>query len=667
MSPQRATTNGLRARGLWPTGTSAARAWTVADSADLYRIDAWSNRYFGINRRGRLTVRPRQQEAREGDILELVELLRDRGCSAPMLLRFSDVLDHRLEEIVTAFRRAIADHRYEGGYRAVYPIKVNQQRQVVEEVWSFGQHLKLGLEVGSKPELIAALAVTSGDDERLLICNGFKDDEYLETAVLAAKLGRPVVPVIESLVELRLLIKQIARHGVQPTVGIRLELTAPGSGRRRGPAGARSKFGLTVPEILEAVETLRDHRLLHRLALLHGHVGSQIHDIRTIVDGLDELTRVYTELVGLGADLEYLDIGGGLGIDYDGSHRRSEASMNYSLDEYATTVVYRVARVCDQAGVAHPTIITECGRAMVAYHSVLVFNVLGASQIQEPPAPSADIDHQVSQDDPQPLFDLVEAHRMATSGELLTEAYATAQRALDELRQLFTLGLLPLDRRAVGERLYWSTVAAVREALDQLEPKPEELTHLEAELRSIYLCNFSLFQSLPDSWALGQLFPVVPIHRLDERPRHRAVLADITCDSDGMIDRFPGDGGTKDALELHGLREGEEYYLAVCLMGAYQETLGDLHNLFGDTHAVHARVGPDGSWSIDGIVEGDSIRDVLSYVQFDPTSLVESIRQDCERSVRAGQITVDESRTFVDFYRAALDGFTYLEPEGADR
>jgi len=649
-----------------PTGTSIARAWTVADSADLYRIDGWSNGYFGINSRGHFTVRPWQREGREGDLLELVELLRDRGYSAPLLLRFSDVLDHRLEEIAAAFRRAITDHGYEGEYRAVYPIKVNQQRQVVEEVWSFGRHLSFGLEVGSKPELIAALALTSGDIERPLICNGFKDDEYLETVVLAAKLGRPIIPVIESLVELRLLIKQIARHGVRPTIGIRLELATPGGGRWGGPAGARSKFGLTVPEILEAMDLLRDRRLLDRLALLHGHMGSQIHDIKTIKDGLDELTRVYTELVGLGAGLEYLDIGGGLGIDYEGSQSRSEASMNYTLDEYAGDIVYRVANICDQAGVAHPTIITECGRAMVAYHSVLVFNVLGVNQGVSQPATPADVDRQVSQDDPQPLLDLAEAHRMATNGKSLTEAYHDAEHALDELLHLFSLGHLGLDQRAAGERLYWATIEAVRQALDEHEQTPEELSHLESDLRSIYFCNFSLFQSLPDSWALGQLFPVVPIHRLDERPCHRAVLTDITCDADGTIDLFPGHHGTKNSLELHELRDGEEYYLAVCLVGAYQETLGDLHNLFGDTHAVHARVDPDGRWSIDGIVEGDSVLEVLSYVQFDPADLVESIRQDCERAVRTGRLTVEESRAFVAFYRTALDGYTYLEPEGAD-
>jgi arginine decarboxylase len=641
----------------------SAAEWSLADAAEVYGIEAWGKGYFGINERGHLTVRPRQRPDQEVDLLELVAGLEARGISSPVLLRFTDLLAHRLQEIHDAFARAIAENEYRGRYIAVYPVKVNQQRQVVEQIYRFGEPFGFGLEVGSKPELLAALGMTRNAGERPIICNGFKDDEYIESVILARKLGRNVIPVVESFHELELIVKHAQRYGVEPRLGVRVKLAAMGAGRWSDSAGPRSKFGLTVTELLDALDYLQRRDLAHALELLHCHMGSQIHDIKNIKDGIAELAHIYAELSRLGAGLRILDVGGGLGVDYDGSQSNFESSMNYTLEEYAGDVVYRIGNACDNFEVEHPTIITECGRAMVAYHSVLVFNVLGSTGMAERYSVPDDLEEQLDDEVPQPLFDLLDAYR-SVAPQRLVESYHDAVHARDEAMRLFTLGYLSLPLRALAERLFWATSTRIRDLAEATgEEWPEELEGLEEDLRDTYFCNFSVFQSIPDSWALRQIFPVVPIHRLDERPERRAVLGDITCDSDGRVDVFQDPREDKRVLEVHPLREGEEYYLGIFLLGAYQETLGDLHNLFGDTHVVHVTVDAEGHWHIDEVIEGDTVREVLGYFQYDPDGLFDQMRRDCEQAVKAGRMTVDESRSLLRFYRSGLQGYTYLEAE----
>jgi arginine decarboxylase len=667
---------------------TATAAWSLDDARQLYRVEDWGKGYFGLNERGHVTVRPHQQPAPEVDLLELVTGLQARGLTTPLLLRFPDLLQHRMREIYDAFQEAIAENGYRGRYIAVYPIKVNQQRHVVDEVYRFGADLGFGIEVGSKPELLAALALTGGgpkgdrpasvdpterpgavpadrgpNGERPILCNGFKDDEYIESAVLARKLGRNIIPVIESMPELRLIVKHGERYGIAPRFGVRVKLAASGAGRWSESAGYRSKFGLTIPEVLDAMKYLGEHGMTQGLELLHCHMGSQIHDIKNIKDGVTELAHVYVELKRMGAGLEYLDVGGGLAIDYDGSQSNFESSMNYTLAEYASDVIYRVMNVCDNADVAHPTIITECGRAMVAFHSLLVFDVLGSASVEQRFAVPENLEEQLGEDVPQPIFDLLDAYRTASEEESLVQAYHDARHARDEAMHLFTLGYLSLPLRGLAERLFWATCTQLRALAEKLEEMPEELEDLEQDLRDTYFCNFSLFQSVPDSWALRQIFPVMPIHRLDEEPTRRGVLADITCDSDGKLDLFQDPRVIKKTLELHPVKEGDEYYLAVFLVGAYQETLGDLHNLFGDTHVVHVKVDADGHWSIAELVEGDTVREVLSYFQYNPEDLFDRMFQDCEAAVREGRLTVNESRSLLSFYRSGLNGYTYLEGE----
>ena len=634
--------------------------WTLESADELYRISAWGHGYFGINEAGHVTVHPRQGEGPAVDLMDVVTGVEARGLGTPMILRFSDILEHRLGEIHRAFDKAIAENDYRGRYIAVFPIKVNQQRHVVEEIYRFGEPYGFGLEVGSKPELLAALGIVR--DDRPILCNGFKDDEYIKSAILARKMGRDVLPIVESAQELELIAKHAEAIDVEPRFGIRVKLASSGAGRWSQSAGTRSKFGLTVSEILDAMDLLEAKGMKHCLKLLHCHMGSQIHDIKKIKDGINELAFVYTELVRMGAGLEMLDVGGGLGVDYDGSRTNFESSMNYTLEEYASDVVYRIMNACDNEGVAHPTIVTECGRAMVAYHSVLIFSAMGSGGVRHAKPIPEDLEKRLDDDVPQPVFDLLDAYRSAKNGRLV-EVYHDAMHAQEEAMSLFNLGYLSLPLRGLVERLFWGTCARIREQLEGLESVPEELEELEGDLRETYFCNFSLFQSIPDSWALRQVFPITPIHRLDERPGHRGVLADITCDSDGKVDLFPHEREMKDVLELHDVRPGEEYYLGAFLVGAYQETLGDLHNLFGDTHVVHLDVDDDGSWQITDVIEGDSVAEVLEYVQYDPEDLLEAVRMDCETAVRKGRMTVTESRSLLRFYRSGLQGYTYLEGE----
>jgi arginine decarboxylase len=634
--------------------------WSVTDSVELYHVNAWGQGYFGINDAGHVTVRPEQVPGREIDLFEVVQGLKARELTTPVVVRFSGILAHRLRRLNEAFARAIAENDYRNRYAAVFPIKVNQQRLVVEEVYRYGAEFGFGLEAGSKPELLAVMAMTENSPDRLIVCNGFKDDSYIETAMLATKLGRTIVPVVENFSELDLILKHADRLGVKPKIGIRVKLASEGSGRWRDSAGEKSKFGLFITEILEAVEVLKQRGMLDCLKLVHCHPGSQLQDIRRVKEAINELAHVYAELKLLGAGLEYIDVGGGLGVDYDGSGTNYASSMNYDMQEYASDVVYRVASVCNARGIEHPVIVSESGRAIAAHHSVLIFNTLGTSALDQFHVTGREDQQYADRSLPQPVQDLIGAYR-EVSDRTLVECWHDALTAREQCLQMFKLGLLSLEFRGLAERLYWATCAKIRDHARRLEETPEELEDLENILSDIYFCNMSVFQSLPDSWAIDQLFPIMPIHRLEECPQRRAVLADITCDSDGKIDRFVSHREVKRTLELHDYRAGEEYYLAAFLVGAYQETLGDLHNLFGDTHVVHIRLADDGTWCIDEVVMGDTANRVLEYMEYDVAELYPALARDCERAIRDGRMTVAESQALKRFYEGELNGYAYLE------
>jgi arginine decarboxylase len=641
---------------------AGSQPWSVEDSLELYNVPAWGLGYFSINSAGRVVVRPDTTPANEIDLLEVVQGLQERDLSAPVVIRFSDILAHRLRHLHTAFAQAIAENDYRNRYTAVYPIKVNQQRLVVEEVFRYGKEFGFGLEAGSKPELLAVMAMTGGADDRPIICNGFKDSSYMEAVILATKLGRTIIPVIENFSELELVLRHADTYKVRPRLGVRVKLATEGSGRWRDSAGEKSKFGLFTTEILELVATLKARDMLDCLKLVHCHPGSQLQDIRRVKEAINELAHVYGELKTMGAGLEYIDIGGGLGIDYDGSGTNYPSSMNYTLNEYAGDVVYRIGSVCNARSIPHPMIISESGRAIAAHHSVLIFNVLGSSALDRFRIDSRDVtEFGGIKALPAPVRDLLDAYRNIDERRLV-ECYHDATTARDQALQMFNLGLLSLDIRGFTERLYWASCARIRDVCRRLERVPEELDDLENVLSDTYFCNFSLFQSLPDSWAIDQLFPVMPIHRLADFPVRKAVLADITCDSDGKIDRFVGPRDVKRTLELHELIPGQDYYLGAFLVGAYQETLGDLHNLFGDTHVVHIKLHPEGGWSIEEIVKGDTANRVLEYMEYDVAELAPALTRDCERAVREGKLSVAESQGLKRFYENELNGYAYLEP-----
>jgi len=626
--------------------------WTPQIASDLYDVASWGKGYFSVGETGHVRVHPEKDPARAIDLKELVDTLVLRGIDLPILIRFADILKHRLGEIHTAFETAIAEHRYQGAYCCVYPIKVNQQRQVVEEVLEFGKPFKFGLEAGSKPELMAVMALA--DNETPIICNGFKDDEYIEMAMLAQKMGRQIIPVVEKYTELHLILKYSQRVGVRPRIGLRVKLASRGSGRWKSSGGYRSKFGLSATEAVRALQELKELGMADCLNLLHFHLGSQITNIRQIKAAVNEAVRVYVDLARAGAGLNYLDVGGGLGIDYDGSQTDFESSVNYTLQEYANDVIYHVQNVCDEVNVPHPIIVTESGRAIVAYHSVLVFNVLGVAGMGE-----AEVPAELPNDAEQPLIDLQETYRSLSAKNLL-ESYHDAQQALDQALNLFSLGYLSLEQRCTAENLYWAISRRIQKQARELDYFPEELEGIEAMLSDTYFCNFSLFQSMPDSWAIKQLFPVMPIHRLDEEPTRHAVLGDITCDSDGKVDAFIDRRDVKRTLALHPF-SGGNYYLGSFLLGAYQEILGDLHNLFGDTNAVHVRLGPTGEVLLDSVIKGDTVREVLNYVQFSSDSLVTKLRRDVEAALRESRLTYEESGSLLKFFEEGLHGYTYLE------
>ncbi len=634
--------------------------WRIEDSLDLYHVHEWGKGYFGINETGHVVVRPDTQPGSDIDLYEVIEGLQLRDLATPVVVRFSDILAHRLKHLHDAFAQAIAENDYRNRYAAVYPIKVNQQRLVVEEVYRYGAAFGFGLEVGSKPELLAVMAMTENAPDRLIVCNGFKDDSYIEAVTLATKLGRTIIPVVENFDELPLILQHAEKYGVRPRIGVRVKLVTEGSGKWRDSTGEKSKFGLFVTEILELVRELKARDMLDCLQLVHCHPGSQLQDIRRLKDAINELAHVYAELRLMGAGLQYIDVGGGLGVDYDGSGTNYSSSINYTLNEYANDVVYRIASVCNAREVPHPMIVSASGRAIAAYHSVLIFDALGSSALDKFRVTGREEEDYGGNDElPQPVKDLFDAFR-SVSRRRLVECYHDALTARDQVLQMFNLGLLSLEFRGLAERLFWATCAKIRDSCRRLERQPEELEGLESILSDTYFCNVSVFQSLPDSWAIDQLFPIMPIHRLDERPARTGVLADITCDSDGKIDHFVSLRDVKHTLELHELRPGEKYYLAAFLVGAYQETLGDLHNLFGDTHVVHVRRHDEGGWWIEEVVKGDTANRVLEYMEYDVAELSPALMRDCERAIRDGRMTIAESQVLKRFYESELDGYAYL-------
>jgi arginine decarboxylase len=638
--------------------TDAVERWSITDAAELYDVPAWGKGYFGINAQGHLTVHPTRDPNHCFDLKDLIERLQLRGLDLPILLRFNGILKDRLREIHEVFAQAIRDHDYRGRYACVYPIKVNQQRHVVEEIVQFGRAYGFGLEAGSKPELLAVVAMT--DAETPIICNGFKDAEFIEMAMLAQKIGRKVIPVVEKYTELGLILKYAEKVGVRPQIGMRIKLAARGSGRWQLSGGYRSKFGLTVSEILQAFEELRSRDMMDCFKLLHFHLGSQITNIRHVKGAITEAARAYCDLVKRGAGLEYLDIGGGLGVDYDGSQSNFDSSVNYTLQEYAADVVHHLSTVCNEAEVPHPNIISESGRAMVAYHSALIFGVLGVSGLGNG---EEKIPNELPEEAEQPIRDLLDTHKNVTARNVL-ESFHDAQQAMDVTMTLFGTGYLSLEQRALAESLFWATCKKIRRLTEQMEYVPEELEGLDQLLSDTYFCNFSLFQSMPDSWAIKQLFPVMPIHRLNERPGKHAVIGDITCDSDGKIDQFIDRRDVKKTLRLHSYN-GQPYYLGAFLIGAYQEILGDLHNLFGDTNTVHVDLTDSGEVLIESLIKGDTVREVLDYVEFEPSELLTRLQSAVEIAIRENRISHQEAGRFLKFYEDGLNGYTYLE-EGSD-
>ncbi|MBK9072783.1 MAG: biosynthetic arginine decarboxylase [Myxococcales bacterium] len=635
--------------------TDPLRRWTTQDALETYNIQGWGCGYFGINSGGDMIVTPRAPDGSikgEINMKELIDELTGRGIQMPILLRFSDILRARIELICGAFHGAIKEYGYKGQYRGVYPIKVNQNRTVVEEVIEYGRPFHFGLEAGSKPELLAVMAIHQ-DDESIIVCNGYKDEEYIETALLASKLGKTVILVVEKPSEIDQIHRVVERVKIRPTLGIRARLSSRGAGRWEQSGGDFSKFGLTPTELVEAVQKLKEWGELDCFKLLHFHLGSQISAIKSVKNALREAGRLFVELYKMGATgLKYVDVGGGLGVDYDGSQTNFASSMNYSVQEYANDVVYSLKEICDADNVPHPTIVSESGRAVTAHHSVLVVNTLGVTEFntsvpKELPKP------------PVPVVSNMWEIYQGISQKNILESYHDIVEYKDQVLQLFNLGHLSLEHRVMCENLFWATCEKTLLMARQLPHMPEELEGLEKALSDTYFCNFSMFQSLPDAWAVDQLFPITPLHRLTEEPTQRATLADITCDSDGKIEKFIDLRDIKHVLELHPVN-GEDYYLGIFLVGAYQEILGDMHNLFGDTNTVHVMLNSDGDYDVKDVVAGDTVSEVLSYVDYNPTDLLGRLRSTVEAALRKKIITIEESRTLINQFRQGLIGYTYL-------
>ena len=627
------------------------RKWRIEDSEDLYNVKGWGGNYFSINEKGHMVVTPKEGCV-SVDLPELVDELSLRDVSAPMLIRFPDILDDRINRIDSCFKEAAKEYEFHGQNFVVMPIKVNQMRPVVEEIVSHGKKCNIGLEAGSKPELHAIIALGT-DSDSLIICNGYIDEEFIELALLAQKMGRKIIIVIEKLNELKTTAKIAKRLKVTPNLGVRIKLASSGSGKWEESGGDGSKFGLTSSELLEALDYLEEHDMKDCLKLVHYHIGSQVSKIKKINVALREAAQFYVQLYKMGYHIEYVDMGGGLGVDYDGTRSSSASSVNYSIQEYANNAVYTIVDACDKNELPHPNIICESGRALTAHHSVLIFEVLEKTSL-----PEWDDNEEPEEDDHELIKELYDSWDELNKSSSL-EIWHDAQEIREEALNLFSLGLLDLKSRAKIERLFWSIAREVNHIANSLKRVPEDFTSLPKLLADKYFCNFSLFQSLPDLWAIDQLFPIIPIQRLDENPTHLATLQDITCDSDGKITSFVTKS-TQHTIPLHSFTDKEHYYIGVFLVGAYQEILGDLHNLFGDTNAVHVSVDEKGYY-IDQVIDGETVADVLEYVQYSPKKLVRTVETWVTKCVKEGKITVEEGKEFLSNYRSGLYGYTYLE------
>ena len=629
--------------------------WNTTKSSDLYGIEEWSNGYFDIADNGDIMVMPAPGERdRAVSIREIVEGIQARGVDMPVLLRIENLLDSRITALNEGFRSAMTELNYQGTFLGAYPIKVNQQQQVIEAVTHYGTRYHHGLEAGSKAELVAAMGMLT-DRSAPLICNGYKDEEFIDLGLFASKLGFKCILVVEMPGELPLIIERARALNATPTLGIRIKLATQAGGHWGESGGERSIFGLNTTQIVEAVDLLAAEGMLNRLQMVHYHLGSQISNIREIRTAVNEACRVYAGLAQEGANVKYLDLGGGLAVDYDGSQSNFLSSRNYSLNEYCADIVEAVMTSLDEVNIPHPVIITESGRALVAYYSMLIFNVLDVTRFQPDPLPDT-----LPDTCPAQIRYMHDSLKSLTIRNL-QECFNDIIYYRDEVRQMFNHGKISLRQRSLAEKIFWATLNAVARLSREVKHVSPEIADIEQVLSDIYYCNFSVFQSLPDAWAIDQLFPVMPIHRLNEQPTRKAIIADITCDCDGKIDRFIDRRGVKRFLPLHDVVPGEEYYLGAFLVGAYQETLGDLHNLLGDTNVITIRLLENGTYEFTGELQGDSVADILSYVEYDPKQLIVRFRQTAEKAVRRGNITARERRKIMDTYEAGLRGYTYFE------
>lgn len=630
------------------------KQWQADDSKELYGINAWGAGFFDVSENGEVVVCPRGPEGPKISLLEIISGIRARGYNMPVLLRVENILSSRISKIHESFRKAIKNLGYHGEFRGVFPIKVNQQQQVVEKIAQFGSRYHHGLEVGSKAELIAAVSLMR-DSEACIICNGYKDEEFIDLGLQASRLGMNVFFVLEMPGELDLLLDRAAVLGVRPQIGVRAKLAVKAHGHWTDSGGERSTFGLSPAQIVDVVDTLKNRGMIDCFKLLHYHLGSQISNIRDIRLGVMEAGRLYAGLVEEGAPMGYLDLGGGLAVDYDGSHTNYISSRNYNLDEYCADVVEAIMTILDEKGIPHPHIVTESGRATVAYYSVLLFNILDVNVVEE-----AKLPEKLEENAPEPVKNLHDTLG-GISLRNLQESYNDAIYYRDEIRRLFSNGSVNLRQRTLGERYFWAIIMKIAQEKTKLKNVPRDLEDIDVNLADIYYGNFSVFQSLPDSWAIDQLFPIMPVHRLNEFPSRQGIISDITCDSDGRIDHFIDPQGMKPTLELHPLKEGEEYYLGVFLVGAYQETLGDLHNLMGDTNVISIRADDDGAYEFVREIKGDSVSDVLSYVEYDPRRILDNLRDAAEQAVRKGAISPSERQSVMQAFEDGMRGYTYFE------